>query len=251
MNRYMRASARCDLVSGRSAPCAQVATPDRYRLKSVNSLRGSSPGVCNFQLSKPCNFRLTLTFGSFRGVDGRSTGGAGVGCGTGTRRRRGAARTASGVVLSLDGRRRIWLCTIPTDMRRSFDGLSAMVRNELGADPTSGSWFANVAFPVMLRSVTQASKSDTAATAPQHNGARSDRLQEGYQPFVLLPWSTGCRVRDIGEGQRPGFHLEVDLGVDVRRVQPLVAKPGADRVDVNASFEEVAGRGVPTMSLKT
>ena len=29
-------------------------------------------------------------------------------------------------------------------MRRSFDGLSAMVRNELGADPTSGSWFAFV-----------------------------------------------------------------------------------------------------------
>ena len=47
-------------------------------------------------------------------------------------------------MLSLDGRRRIWLCTIPTDMRRSFDGLSAMVRNELGADPTSGSWFAFV-----------------------------------------------------------------------------------------------------------
>ena len=45
-------------------------------------------------------------------------------------------------MLSLDGRRRIWLCTIPTDMRRSFDGLSAMVRNELGADPASGSWFA-------------------------------------------------------------------------------------------------------------
>lgn len=47
-------------------------------------------------------------------------------------------------MLSLDGRRRIWLCTIPTDMRRSFDGLSAMVRNVLGADPTSGSWFAFV-----------------------------------------------------------------------------------------------------------
>ena len=41
-------------------------------------------------------------------------------------------------------RRRIWLCTIPTDMRRSFDGLSALVRNELGADPTSGNWFVFV-----------------------------------------------------------------------------------------------------------
>ena len=47
-------------------------------------------------------------------------------------------------MLNLDGRRRIWLCTIPTDMRRSFDGLSALVRNELGADPTSGNWFVFV-----------------------------------------------------------------------------------------------------------
>ena len=37
--------------------------------------------------------------------------------------------------------RRIWLCTTPTDMRRSFDGLSAMVKSHLGEDPTSGHWF--------------------------------------------------------------------------------------------------------------
>ena len=29
-------------------------------------------------------------------------------------------------------------------MRRSFDGLSALVRNDLGADPTSGNWFVFV-----------------------------------------------------------------------------------------------------------
>ena len=44
-------------------------------------------------------------------------------------------------MLSLDGGRRIWLCTRPTDMRRSFDGLSALVRNDLRADPTGGNWF--------------------------------------------------------------------------------------------------------------
>ena len=36
---------------------------------------------------------------------------------------------------------RIWLCTQPTDMRCSFDGLSARVRRYLGEDPTSGHWF--------------------------------------------------------------------------------------------------------------
>ena len=36
---------------------------------------------------------------------------------------------------------RIWLCAQPTDMRCSFDGLSARVRRYLGEDPTSGQWF--------------------------------------------------------------------------------------------------------------
>lgn len=33
---------------------------------------------------------------------------------------------------------RVWLCTAPTDMRKSFDGLSALVKNHLGDDPLSG-----------------------------------------------------------------------------------------------------------------
>ena len=44
-------------------------------------------------------------------------------------------------MLSVLPGRRIWLCTGPTDMRRSFDGLSAQVRNHLGEDPSSGHWF--------------------------------------------------------------------------------------------------------------
>ena len=36
---------------------------------------------------------------------------------------------------------RIWLCIEPTDMRCSFDGLSARVRRHLDEDPTSGHWF--------------------------------------------------------------------------------------------------------------
>ena len=44
-------------------------------------------------------------------------------------------------MLSIAEGRRIWLCTSPTDMRRSFDGLSALVHRHLGEDPSSGHWF--------------------------------------------------------------------------------------------------------------
>lgn len=36
---------------------------------------------------------------------------------------------------------RIYLCTSPTDMRRGFDTLAAMVRDYLGYDPLSGHLF--------------------------------------------------------------------------------------------------------------
>jgi transposase len=36
---------------------------------------------------------------------------------------------------------RIWLYAKPTDMRKSFDGLSALVKNQLQEDPLSGQLF--------------------------------------------------------------------------------------------------------------
>lgn len=36
---------------------------------------------------------------------------------------------------------RFWLCTQPTDMRKSFDGLSALVVSQLQADPLNGHCF--------------------------------------------------------------------------------------------------------------
>ena len=35
----------------------------------------------------------------------------------------------------------IFLYSAATDMRKSFDGLSGIVRDELGHEPTDGSWF--------------------------------------------------------------------------------------------------------------
>lgn len=41
-------------------------------------------------------------------------------------------------MLRFDGAVRIWLCTAPTDMRKSFNGLSAMVKHHLADDPLNG-----------------------------------------------------------------------------------------------------------------
>ena len=38
----------------------------------------------------------------------------------------------------------IWLSTEPADMRRSFDGLSALVATHLGENPASGRWYVFV-----------------------------------------------------------------------------------------------------------
>lgn len=39
---------------------------------------------------------------------------------------------------------RVWLCTAATDMRKSYKGLSAMVKRELGDNPLSGERFVFV-----------------------------------------------------------------------------------------------------------
>lgn len=44
-------------------------------------------------------------------------------------------------MLSIASAVSLFLYTEPTDMRKSFDGLSGMVRSELEADPTDGSLF--------------------------------------------------------------------------------------------------------------
>jgi transposase len=44
-------------------------------------------------------------------------------------------------VLTLPPTVQIWCCTTPTDLRRGFDGLAALVRSQLHADPLSGHLF--------------------------------------------------------------------------------------------------------------
>lgn len=44
-------------------------------------------------------------------------------------------------MLNFPGSVRILFCVLPIDMRRSFDSLSEMAREQLGEDPTSGHLF--------------------------------------------------------------------------------------------------------------
>jgi len=44
-------------------------------------------------------------------------------------------------MLNLAPPQRLFVYTRPTDMRKGFNGLSGIIRSELGADPTDGSWF--------------------------------------------------------------------------------------------------------------
>jgi len=51
---------------------------------------------------------------------------------------------ANDSVLFPEGQMRIWLYTAPTDMRKSYTGLSTLVRNELKDNPLSGDVFVFV-----------------------------------------------------------------------------------------------------------
>ena len=44
-------------------------------------------------------------------------------------------------MLSLTLPGRVFLCTLPTDMRKSFDSLTGLVQQQLGQDPLSGDLF--------------------------------------------------------------------------------------------------------------
>ncbi len=44
-------------------------------------------------------------------------------------------------MLTLPPSVKIWCATIPTDLRRGFDGLAALVRSEVLGDPLSGHLF--------------------------------------------------------------------------------------------------------------
>src|SRR3990167_7212398 len=78
---------------------------------------------------------------------------------------------------------RIWLCTTPTDMRKSFNGLSALVKNQLLQDPLNGHYFVFV-----NRRKTQMK---ILYFEPSGYCVWSKRLEQGQ--FGIKPSSSGLR----------------------------------------------------------
>ena len=125
---------------------------------------------------------------------------------------------------------RIYLCVRPTDMRKSFDGLCALVRNVFQADPLDGSLFLFV-------------------------NRRGDRLKmlwwdrdglaqfykefESHYPHILLFTGIG-RYRD-NLACRPATAVGMDSGP--RRIGPRRRPmPGETAVIVPPRAECAAGR---------
>ena len=110
----------------------------------------------------------------------------------------------TGVMLSGLTTARIWLCTQPTDMRCSFDGLSARVRWHLGEDPTSGQWFV---FINRRRTMIKILEFDTGGY-----WVWGKRLEQGQ--FAL-----GGRAKEVKRELNRTVLLALVEGVDIKIIR--------------------------------
>jgi transposase len=103
-------------------------------------------------------------------------------------------------MIGLDSQAKIWLCTDPTDMRKSFRGLSALVRNQLKHDPLGGQYFVFV------------------------NRRKTQMKMLYFTPTGYCLWAKRFeqgqfRVRPSDAGQRPLTLAGLQLLIDVVEVQ--------------------------------
>ena len=87
----------------------------------------------------------------------------------------------------------IWLSTAPADMRRSFDGLCALVSSHLGCDPADGRWYV---FINRRRTIVKVLGFERGGYC-----IWSKRLEQGLfaSPRAMRPW----RCRRPGPDRRP------------------------------------------------
>lgn len=103
-------------------------------------------------------------------------------------------------MIGFDSQARIWLCTEPTDMRKSFRGLSALVRTRLEHNPQSGHYFVFVNRRQTLMKMLY--------FTPTGYCLWSKRLEQGR-----------FQVRPARDGQRPLTGADLQLLIDGIEVQ--------------------------------
>lgn len=107
---------------------------------------------------------------------------------------------------------RIWLCTKPVDMRKSFDGLSALVKNQLQLDPLSGQYFV---FINRRRTQMKILYFDPAGYC-----VWSKRLEQGQYPMPAI--GAGCKPLSATQWQ-----CLID-GIEVQKYRQLKRYKRAD-----------------------
>jgi transposase len=110
--------------------------------------------------------------------------------------------------LSLPGR--VFLCTLPTDMRKSFDSLAGLVERELGQDPLSGDLFV---FRSRRGDRLKLLYWDTDGLAIWYK-----RLEEGSFAFPL-PSAERTQVGEHGMVIRPAELAMLLDGIDLTHVK--------------------------------
>jgi transposase len=108
-------------------------------------------------------------------------------------------------VLSLPVAVKLWLCSRPVDMRLGFDGLFALVRSQLDADPLSGHLF-------IFRNRT-ADRLKVLYWGGHGLCLWCQRLEQGRYHFP--PVTPDCRSVELSAGQ---FQMILD-GIDLTRVK--------------------------------
>jgi len=85
---------------------------------------------------------------------------------------------------------RVWLYTQPTDMRKSYDGLSALVKNTLHEDPASGHLFVFINRKRTQMKVLYFDRSGYCVW--------SKRLEQGRFRILVIPITCSGFIRSSG-----------------------------------------------------
>jgi transposase len=104
---------------------------------------------------------------------------------------------------------RIWLCTQATDMRKSFTGLTALVKNQLGQNPLSGHYFVFVNLRKTQMKILY--------FEPSGYCLWSQRLEQGQ--YRVQPSSTGQRELTRTDLQLILAGIEVQKSRQFKRYQ--------------------------------